>query len=353
MTDPTGLVRGIEIQAAGCTALGSPFSGALLTAMARDVTVDGPSSRLFEPWLGASTRTVLEAAAPLRLLGALHDLVLSGAAPALAATYPRSGAPGDADAAWPQVLAAMDTKRPRLAAFMTHEPQTNEVGRAGVLLAGFLTLAQETGLPLRCFELGASAGLNQQWDHFRYELADAGAWGDPAAPVVIDVDWRGAAPPLGATVSVLSRAACDRKPVDLTVAAARRRLRAYVWADQPDRLARLDGAIDAALAAGTAVEAEDAVDWTRRRAAPAVGAATVLYHSVVWQYMPAYSQAALTEAIDAHGAAARPSAPFAWLRMEPDQTNLAAMELRLTVWPGGDERRLAFVHPHGAWVEWL
>ena len=352
MTDTTGLVRGIDIQAAGCAALGSPFSGALLAAMARDVAAGGPSARLFAPWLGASTRAVLEAAAPLRLLGALHDLVLSGAAPAMAAAYPGSGASGDAAAAWPLALAAMDSEGPRLAAFMTHEPQTNEVRRAGVLLPGFLTIARETALPLRCFELGASAGLNQQWDHFRYELAGAGAWGDPAAPVVIDVDWRGAAPPLGATVSVLSRAACDRKPVDLTVAAARRRLRAYVWADQPDRLARLDGAIAAALAAGTVVEAEDAVTWTRRRAAPAVGAATVLYHSVFWQYMPAASQAALTEAIGAHGAAARPAAPFAWLRMEPDQTNLTAMELRLTLWPGGEDRRLAFAHPHGAWVDW-
>lgn len=353
MTDTTGLVRGIEIQAAGCTALGSPFSGALLAAMAGDVTARGPSSRLFAPWLGASTRVVLEAAAPLRLLGALHDLVLSGAAPALATTYPGSGAPGDTDAAWPLALEAITAEESRLAAFMTHEPQTNEVRRAGVLLAGFLIIAQETALPLRCFELGASAGLNQQWDHFRYELAGAGAWGDPAAPVTIDVDWRGAAPPLAAKVSVLSRAACDRKPVDLTIAAARRRLRAYVWADQPDRLARLDAAINAALAAGTGVEAEDAVAWTRRRAAPTVGAATVLYHSVFWQYMPAGSQAALTEAIDVHGAAARPSAPFAWLRMEPDQTNLAAMELRLTLWPGGEDRRLAFAHPHGAWVEWL
>ena len=353
MTHTTGLVRGIEIQAAGCAALGSPFSGALLAAMARDVTAQGPSRRLFEPWLGAGARAVLEAAAPLRLLGALNNLVLSGAAPALAATYPGPAGPGDAEAAWPLILAAMTAEEARLAAFMTHEPQTNEVRRAGVLLPGFLTIAHETGLPLRCFELGASAGLNQQWDHFRYELAGAGAWGDPAAPVLIDVEWRGAAPPLDANLSVLSRAACDRKPVDLTVQAARQRLRAYIWADQPDRLARLDAAITATLAAGTVVDAEDAVTWTQRRGGPAAGATTVLYHSVFWQYMPVNSQTALTEAIRVHGAAATVSAPFAWLRMEPDQSNLAAMELRLTLWPTGDERRLAFVNPHGAWVAWL
>ena len=40
----------------------------------------------------------------------------------------------------------------------------------------------------------------------------------------------------------------------------------------------------------------------------------------------------------------------AWLRMEPAPDNIARMELRLTLWPGGEERVLAAVHPHGAWV---
>jgi hypothetical protein len=39
--------------------------------------------------------------------------------------------------------------------------------------------------------------------------------------------------------------------------------------------------------------------------------------------------------------------------MEPAPTSFADMELRLTLWPGGAERRLARVHPHGASVEWL
>jgi hypothetical protein len=31
---------------------------------------------------------------------------------------------------------------------------------------------------------------------------------------------------------------------------------------------------------------------------------------------------------------------------------MATMEVRLTLWPGGEERVLAEVHPHGAWVQW-
>jgi hypothetical protein len=151
---------------------------------------------------------------------------------------------------------------------------------------------------------------------------------------------------------VASRAACDRKPVDIRDPVARRRLKAYVWADQFDRLARLDAAVAMALAAATRVEAEDAVSWTARRAAPEDGAATVLFHSVFWQYLPAESQAALTRAIAELGARAGEAAPFAWLRMEPPPSNLAIMELRLTQWPGGVNRLLAHVHPHGAAVTW-
>jgi hypothetical protein len=169
---------------------------------------------------------------------------------------------------------------------------------------------------------------------------------------VIDTDWRGGAPPLDARIQVLERAACDRSPVALADPAQRRRLKAYVWPDQMDRVARLDAAIAEALDVGVAVEREDAVVWTRRNAAPRPGVTTVVFHSVFFQYMPAESQAALIETLDGFGAQANEAAPFAWLRMEPAPANPAVMELRLTLWPDGRERVLATAHPHGAWVEW-
>jgi hypothetical protein len=38
--------------------------------------------------------------------------------------------------------------------------------------------------------------------------------------------------------------------------------------------------------------------------------------------------------------------------MEPGAQSRAEMEVRLTLWPGEETRRLARCHPHGAWVEW-
>jgi hypothetical protein len=354
MTDNAAFARAFEIQAAACVAFGSPFSGALLNLAKADIEAGGQLVALLEPWAGASTRALFTEAVPIRWLGCVHDLALTGNAPGLTHAYPSPDRPGDAEGAWAAARAAMAEEPERFAAFMSHEPQTNEVRRSACLLPGFLTLAAETGLPLRLFEVGASAGLNQLWDRFRFDYGPAGAWGDPASPVLIDAEWRGAPGPIAraGTVTVVSRSACDRKPVDIRDVLARRRLKAYVWADQFDRLSRLEAALALALGADVRVDADDAVAWTSARAAPAPGAATVLFHSIFWQYMPPESQTALTAAIAAHGAAATADAPFAWLRMEPPPTNLAAVELRLTLWPGGQDRLLGHAHPHGAWVEW-
>lgn len=345
----TPIRQALLLQAQACEALGSGFSASLLRAAADDLPA---VEALFAPWAGADTRALFADAAPLRFLAALHQQVLSGSAPALARWYPVAGREGDAARAWTEARARIAEAEAALAAFMTHEPQTNETRRSLCLLGGFLTVAEETRLPLDIVELGASAGLNQFWDRYRYDLGPAGSWGDDASPVRLDTDWRGGAPPLGAPVQVVARAACDRKPVDLTDPAARLRLKSYIWPDQLERLARLDAAARLALEGGVRVQAMDAVDFAAAHGGPREGAAKVIFHSVFWQYMPAESQARLSGVIAGHGAAAGAASPFAWVRMEPAPANMAEMEIRLTLWPGGQDRPLGRCHPHGAWVIW-
>ncbi|MBI1200011.1 MAG: DUF2332 family protein [Phenylobacterium sp.] len=342
----------LRLQAGICKAFGAPFHAAMMERLAADYEQGGPTRGLVEPWIGASARKLFDDAVPIRLANAFTHLAMSGEAPALAAAYPTEANPaGDPDAAWGAARSAMTAHRDHLLAFMGHEPQTNEVRRSACLLGGFLTVAAETGLPLRCFEIGASAGLNVLWDRFHYRLG-AAEWGDPASPVEIPTDWEGPLPPLEAKVEVAERAACDRRPTELTDPAQRRRLLACIWPGQFDRLARSRAAIDLALAGGTVVDEADALDWTRAKVRPEAGAATVLYHSIFWQYLPHETREALEAAILEIGDGATPEAPFAWLRMEPPMNNLATVELRLTLWPGGGERVLAEVHPHGAWVRW-
>jgi hypothetical protein len=78
----------------------------------------------------------------------------------------------------------------------------------------------------------------------------------------------------------------------------------------------------------------------------------VLYHSIMRQYLSPASEAAVAAATADAAAAATTEAPVAWLRMEPHVVaGWRETEVRLTLWPGGEDRLLARAHPHGAWVE--
>jgi hypothetical protein len=255
----------------------------------------------------------------------------------------------DVDQDWSLVRNALRRRQTYCADFMSHEPQTNEVRRSLCLLGGFLEVAHKTQLPLRCFELGASAGLNTLWDHFYYQFGNH-EWGPPSSTVKLSCEWSGAVPQIQTPVVVEGRFACDRRPVELKNRQEQFRLMAYIWPDQLDRLERLRAAI--ALAQqdqGLLVESADAHVWAER-AVPREGCATILFHSVMWQYLRTDYQLRLKHVIDGLGQSATESAPFAWLRMEPGSPKF---EVRLTLWPGGDDRLLAVVHPHGAWVKWL
>ncbi len=346
------LKTALAFQARGCDVFGSPFSAAFLRAAAADAGNGGLVDRLFAPFAGFDAEELIRQAVALRFLAAFHDLALAGVEATLSAAYPASDRQGDGDGAWSAARRVGEGGVAALAAFMRSEPQTNEARRSACLLGGFLEMAS-AGLPLRSLELGASAGLNQSWDRFHYQLGEQAAWGPEGSTVRLQTDWRGALPRLGAEVRIAERGACDRAPIDLRSPKRRRALSAYIWADQAERMALFNAAADLALDSGVRVAAADAVAWTTAKAAPRPGVATVLYHSIFWQYLSPQSAAALTLAIIAQGERASPSAPFAWLRMEPAAGDYKRIELRLTRWPGGEDRLLAEVHPHGAWVSWL
>src|SRR4051795_12181329 len=74
-------------QAGWCVQLGSPLYGDLLERAAADFEADGPCAALLEGHEGDS----LGSALPLRFMGAIHRLVLSGRAPELAGFFPSAG----------------------------------------------------------------------------------------------------------------------------------------------------------------------------------------------------------------------------------------------------------------------
>lgn len=193
-----GLAQSFRIQAAVCGRMGSPFSEAILNSAARDIEDGGVTRRILARWTEATVRDLIADAVALRLLGAIHDLALNGTDAQLVAAYPSTGSTGDPDSAWTAALETMKAAPERFVRFVEHEPQTNEVRRSACLLPGFLTAAREFDLPLRIFELGASAGLNQLWDRYAYALGGVDSWGPADSPVHIPTEWRGPPPPLDA-----------------------------------------------------------------------------------------------------------------------------------------------------------
>ena len=99
-----------------------------------------------------------DSALALRLMGAVHRLVLEGGRRSWrGATRP---ADGDGERTWEAFRAALEERVDELRPLSSNPVQTNEVGRCAALLPGFLDVAARTGRPLRMLEVGASAGLN-------------------------------------------------------------------------------------------------------------------------------------------------------------------------------------------------
>ncbi len=334
-------------QAHHCRQLGSPFTAAVCDALAALVDETTRVGRRILQWPGDP----IAAALPLRSAGALNALARSGRAPGLAALYPPNALP-DPERLQDGIAAAAAAHDAFLHDFLDRPPQTNEVGRSSSLLGGCLLAAARTEKPLELFEIGSSAGLNLALDRYRYELGGP-RWGDEASPVTVRSTWEGAHPPLDAPLVVAARAGCDVNPLDPAAATDRERLLAYVWPDQTERLERLAAALALAAERGWQVERADAAEWLRHRlAAPAApGRTRLVMHSIVWQYLPEATRAAIADIMREAGARASAAAPLAWFSIESDgRPDGAAM--RLTVWPGGTREIVGRADFHGRWSRW-
>ena len=325
--------------------MGSPFMSALCGAIAEALDDDSALGSRALGWRGDIHADAL----PMRVTGGLNAFVRAGKLPQLACAYPPHDPPPHGE--FVRLLAdAFRSGGEDLAGWLDGPPQTNEVGRSAVLMAGLLCIAAETGLPLRLFEVGASGGLNLRLDAYGYDLGGRRV-GPADAPVQLCPLWQGPLPP-APDIRVTERRGVDVAPLDVTDPATRRRLLAYVWPDQRERVERLEAALKGAAANPPPLDSEDAAGWVERYLQPQQGTATVLFHSVAYQYFPAATQARIRRHMESAGRTASDTAPLAWLSYESEEVG-EPMNLDLTLWPGGSRRRLAHAHPHGSSIGWL
>ncbi len=338
---PAIIARRLRFQARECAILGSGLYAGLLGRAAADVEAGGPAWEL----LRGHEDDPGPSALALRLMGSVHRRVLAGRLPELARHYGEAAA--NPEHAWPAFRAALESDAAALRPLLERPVQTNEVGRCGALLVGFLGIAARTGLPLRLLELGASGGLNLRWDRYRYQAGEF-AWGPPDSPLTVAFELVGEPPP-SLPIDIAERRGCDPAPLDATSEEGRLTLRSYLWADQPQRADRLRAALAVAAATPVQIDRAGAAAWAAARLAePVPGIAAVVFHSIVMQYLEESERQRLAATIWAAGERASAGAPLAWLRMEPAGE---MADLRLTTWPGGEETHLARVGYHGNPVE--
>jgi HAD superfamily hydrolase (TIGR01509 family) len=327
----------------------SPLYVALITAAADDYDAGGVVARLF-----AGVDTPPGAVPALRLMAALHELALTLREPELSAFYPSTGGARAPDQAWPTAREALERNFDWIEARLHRTVQTNEPGRSAALYPVLLSLAAAYGRPLRLLEIGASAGLNLICDRYRYDV-DGLALGDPGSPVRFEQPWE--PPPaidLVAAADALRishREGCDPNPLDPSNPDDRRRLISYIWPDELDRLARLDAALSVAAPRPPMVVKARAIEWlpdalSRRRD----GELTVVWHSVMRQYVSAAECQELSDAVVA-AVAANPERPIALVGMEPVPGD-AGFEITLRVGADHAERRIASCGDHGPRIVW-
>lgn len=314
------------------------------------------------------------------LLAALHERVLAGAAPELAAYYRSVGGEREPDAGLGAALAAcLDREWRALVQHLRHgATQTNEVARCAAIWPALGDAAHVTGTRrLALLDFGCSAGLNLGVDDYvlRYRTDD-GASHERGAPrdgrrAEIESRWLGRTPLPGvAGWHLVARDGLDAAPVDVTDPARLRWLRACLWPHdgaRRERLARAAAQLQQ-LPHGLR-QADDCIaaiePWL---AGLPASVQPVLLTSWVLYYLNESDLMRLRATVDrlahSHG--------LAWIAGELPTLSVqgTAMPLSPAVPPGESassatlwtlrwaqagmlaERVLGWSHPHGRWVEW-
>jgi hypothetical protein len=164
-------------------------------------------------------------------------------------------------------------------------------------------------------------------------------------------------PEASSALRVVERLGVDLDPIDVTTPEGRLLLSAYVWADQIDRFKRLKWALQLALRRPVRVT-RGAADEFVASLVLKPGHLTVLWHSVMWQYLGDDEAGAVRRHGDRLADAATSDAPFAHISFESDKLfdrkrlGYADLEVALRMWPTGETQILGHAPAHGVPVRW-
>lgn len=293
--------------------------------------------------------------APNMLFGAVQYLLLRGVEHPLAAHYPiLSGPEPPPDEAFPLFRAFCLEHRKAVGELIaTRRTQTQVVRRCTCLLPAFGLVHREARAPLALIDVGASAGLNLNFDRYAYRYLRSGSeclrWGRDAARVELEADLRGpgtlpAPPP---EIPVASRDGIDLSPIDLADPDELLWLRALIWPEHVERHAQLVDAAAELKQSPIGLHRGDASrDLSHLLERVPAEVALVVYSTIAMYQVPREGRRRLTEALEARSRE-RPVWRVALEGVHPPS-------LTLTRYRGGsgETELLARASPHGWWIEW-
>ncbi|WP_338240673.1 DUF2332 domain-containing protein [Aurantiacibacter hainanensis] len=336
----------IEWQAQHLERAGAERNAKVIRALLALLDTDTATGRRMANWQGLS----LEDAMPLRVAGGFHYLLLTGEEDRLGDIY--RGLITDQGQIDDIIVEIAKRHDHTLLPWLDGPPQTNEAGRSASVMAALLWLSGKLGPKFELNEIGASAGVNTMMARFFFNLGGVKT-GPSLSSIKIEPEWRGDPPPDN-PVEIVGIKGCDIAPIDLTDEKQAIKLKSYIWPEVLDRLARMDAAIAMAERAPPDLEKKDASDFVDDMLASEqeAGVTRVLFHTVMWQYLPTATRDRITAAMEEAGKKATEEKPLAWIRVETNRATFKH-ECQVRYWPGGEEWvQLAEAHPHGAWVEW-
>lgn len=343
----------LAIEADKARSFGKIFVAAVLESVARVLPQAPALAMAMETWPGdlASSGVIF------RLNAGLHAMARSGHHPGLAAIY-REASAGTA----PEPLLlditlslALHDGEAELLQWMSGPTQTNEVARVAGLAAVLMELDARAPMRTTLLELGSSAGLNLNLEHYDIHMGAQRA-GDPSSEVCIAPRWSGHTPP-GARTRIATVRGVDLNPLDVREEADSERLHAYIWPGECARSERLRGAIALALFNPPQVDKGRAGEWLSQQLVlpQPQGERRVVFHSMVAQYLPEAERKLIDLMLAQAGREASPSTPLVRVGLEwnADRT---AVEITVTQWDGGPASGRAVVvarcHPYAEWFDW-
>ena len=343
----------LGIEAAKARSFGKVFVAAVLESAARVLPQAPLLAHAIETWPG----DLASAGVIFRLNAGLHAMARSGRHPGLAAIYRDARA----DAAPEPLLLditlslALHDGEADLLQWMSGPTQTNEVARVAALAAVLMELDARAPMRTSLLELGSSAGLNLNLEHYDTHMGPQRA-GDFSSEVCIAPRWSGHAPLPGRT-RIASARGVDLNPLDVRREADGERLHAYIWPGERARSERLRAALALARFHPPQVDRGRAGEWLGQQLAlpQPQGERRVVFHSMVAQYLPETERRMIDLALAEAGRTATPSTPLVRVGLEWN-AGRTAVEVTVTQWHGqaeaGRPQVVARCHPYAEWFDW-